>query len=72
MIPQDKNEDISSTILYDKALEALNSVSLEEAFILTGLKFSYLKKFRSGKIKNPSVQKVERILVAINGKATTE
>ena len=71
MEAQEKSKQICFNILYEKALAAVKAVTLEEAYTLTRLKISYLKKFRAGRIPNPSVQKIERILVCMTGEAST-
>lgn len=53
--------------LCQKALELSKGMTLEELFKKTDLPLSWLRKFRQGEIKSPSVQRIERLIVAITG-----
>jgi DNA-binding Xre family transcriptional regulator len=56
---------ISQGRLYPKALKLARGLTLEELYQKTGLPLSWLRKFRQGEIKSPSVQRVEALLVAL-------
>ena len=65
-MPQRKKKnpakDEKGESLYESALSAVRARTLEETARATGLPFQWLRKFRSGTIKNPGVQRIETIL----------
>ena len=54
--------------LCPEALRLAKSVSLEDLYRKTELPLSWLRKFRQGEIKSPSVQRVEALLLAFGVK----
>lgn len=48
----------------DQALQLSNSLTLDELRDKTNIPSSWLRKFRGGRIKNPGVERIERILTA--------
>lgn len=54
--------------LLPRALELAKGASLEELYEKTRLPISWLRKFRGGQIESPSVQRVERVIVAMTGR----
>jgi hypothetical protein len=53
--------------LYSRAFAAANSETLEVLYNRTRLPLSWLRKFRTGEIKNPSVNRIETLLKAFGG-----
>jgi hypothetical protein len=50
------------------ALSLAKAETLETLHDKTGLPLSWLSKFRRAEIKNPSVNRVEKIIVALRGR----
>ena len=67
-----KLKHIYFNVLYDKALAVAKDSTLEELYDKTNLPFSWLRKFRAGSIKNPSVRRIEQLLVLMTGEASTK
>lgn len=51
-------------VLFSKALKLAKGETLEVLYTETRLPFSWLRKFRAGEIKNPSVNRIETLLKA--------
>ena len=52
--------------LFTDALALAKKTTLEELFRKTDLPLSWLLKFRGGEIPNPSVNRIEKILIAFD------
>lgn len=64
------NLKISTTSkLYDLAIKIARESALEDLYEKTKLPISWLRKFRQGAIKSPSVHRVERIISAYGVRA---
>jgi hypothetical protein len=63
-----RKQELPGGKLYPLALELAKARSLEELYLATRLPISWLRKFRAGEIKAPSVQRVELLISAITGK----
>jgi hypothetical protein len=50
------------------ALKLAKAETLDTLRDKTGIPSSWLSKFRLGKIKNPSVNRIEKIIVALRGR----
>lgn len=61
---QKMKKEIPPGNLYPQALAIAKAATIEELYEKTKLPFSWLRKFRQGGIKTPSVQRVELILVS--------
>lgn len=64
---QKVKKEIPPGKLYAQALEISKAATIEELYEKTKLPFSWLRKFRQGNIKSPSVQRVELIIVSFTG-----
>jgi transcriptional regulator with XRE-family HTH domain len=53
--------------LFSNALRIAKKNTLESLYDKTGLPLSWLRKFRAGEIKNPSVNRIETLLKAFGG-----
>lgn len=53
--------------LYSKAITVAKGETLEVLYTRTHLPLSWLRKFRAGEIKNPSVNRIETLLNAFGG-----
>ena len=67
-----KLKDICFNKLYKQALTVCKDNTLEKLYDETRLPISWLRKFRAGQIINPSVNRIEKLLVKMTGKASTE
>lgn len=65
-------KDICFNKLYQKALVVAKENTLEKLYDETRLPISWLRKFRAGQILNPSVNRIEKLLVKMTGEATTK
>jgi hypothetical protein len=52
--------------LFARALSVARSEKLETLVILTRLPLAWLRKFRAGSIRNPSVNRIETLLKTFN------
>jgi hypothetical protein len=69
---KEKNKPICFDKLYQQALTVAKESKLEELYEKTKLPISWLRKFRAGSIQNPSVRRIENILVTMTGAASTK
>lgn len=65
-----KNESASESLM-NQALRHSKTKTLDELRDMTGLASSWLRKFRAGKIANPSVNRIEKILTAFEVSTVT-
>ena len=61
MMRKGKKEKINSDLL-NKGRDIANSMTLQVLHNKTNLPISWLRKFRTGEIESPCVQRVERVI----------
>ena len=73
-MPTDKKKlkEISYSRIYTKAYQLARENTLETLYEKTKLPISWLRKFRSGAIKNPSVNTIEKLITLMNENKTFE